>query len=347
MLRAILKKILPENYSRFLSALCFVACVVGTILFSKLLVSQADIPFFIAFNFSLFVTVCGAILIVILYFTGTTLRIKTPKALPMLVHVSGFVQAISLGLWMLSLRESDPAVFISLFGVFYIYLMILPMFVKVHFRTCYNFGLWRCLALGIFMIVSVILIIVNNPVMDPVWAVVLLMTVGVCSADYFIKIKLLLDFKLSPECIMAYSTLESVVWLFGMAFILDMGIVLKIPDFDIHIGWIALGAVIFLALFLSSSNYLYGTAREDRSPFTYQVAWALTVFTAPFIYGINIRSVNIAGIVMIFVGTTIIEYLESRSQHQAELNTDKEWTFETEKLGVPINVFQIDDPPKQ
>lgn len=327
-----------------LSVAAYAVSQSGFILYSKFLVTKVDVPLFIAFAYSVFSAVAWTSALVALYCSGAQLRILTPKALPLLAHVSGILQALSVGMWTVSIRESDPVVFFSLVGLHYVFLMILPMFFRVQFRLSYNFGVWKSVGLGLWLVLSSVLIVTNNPQVEPAWAVIIVMTVGVYSADYFFKLKLLLDYKLSPECIVTYTTYEAVIWLFGMAFVLDMGVVLEMKDFDLGIGWIALGALVYFLFFLSTFQYIYKTPREERYPYAYQISWALLVISSPFIFGISVHPLHIAGIVMTFIGSAAIEYLETKSRPPPlGLGDERTWQF----LPDVLTKTNLDEADKQ
>lgn len=325
---------MQPKVARRLSALAYATSLSGSILYSKFIVSRAEIPFFVAFSYAVFASVAWVSAIVAMAFMGAKIRMLSPRAVPMLVHVSGFTQAIVLGLWVLSISRSDPVSFFSLVGLQYVFCMILPMFIRVQFRQPYNFGTWPSLGLGVWMIIGSVLTVTQNPLILPVWAVIIVLAVGMQTIDGFIKLKLLLEYKMSAECTTIYTTLESVVWLFGMAFVLDMGAVVGLPDFEIDVGWISLGMVIYFLHFVSSVYFLYKTLREDRTPYAYQVAWAILAVTSPFAFGISMNPINIAGVSLTLLGSAAIEFLETRSRPPLILSADEgEWVFTTDTLG--------------
>lgn len=325
---------MQPKLTRRLPALAYATSLAGSILYSKFLVSKADIPFLVALSFALFASVAWITILVVMSFIGPRVKILTPKSTPMLIHVSGFTQGLALGMWILSISRSDPVSLFSMFGLQYVFFMILPMFIRVQFRQPYNFGTWACLGLGMWMIASSVLVVAQNPMILPVWAVVLVIAVGIQAIDCFIKLKLILEAKVSVECVTLYTTIEAVIWLFGMAFVLDMATAMDLPDIGIDVGWMVLGAFIYFLHFASAIHFLYNTPREDRTPYTYQVTWALLAVTSPFAFGISMNPINIVGVIMTLVSSALIEYLETRNRPPLIISADEnEWVFTTDTLG--------------
>lgn len=325
-----------ESSTRLLrrgAALAYVLTLAGSNLYGKFVVSRTDIPFFMAFSYSVFTSIAWAALLVALSFTGHKARILSPKELPFLGHLVGLTQALYIGLWLLSLSHSDPLSFFSIFGLQYIYAMICPMFIRSKFRLSYNFDRCTTVALGIWIMVSVILTVTNNPFVQPVWAVIAVLSVGIYALDSFLRLKILLENKITAECLTLYSTIESTFWLFGMAFVLDMGVVLELPEFDMDLGWISLGAVIYFFYFVASFYFLWKTLREDRTPYSYQVSWALIAVTSPFAFGISLDPINLAGMVLTLLASAAIEFLDARLRPKPLTVEESEWVFPSDTLG--------------
>lgn len=302
-------KITPKTIGILLAMVTFLS---ASGLFNQFLLTSVPFPFpfFTALFYEAW-TITG-IFAYMLYLRcrGKSLNISTIRALPYHIHIVAFLFAIGHGLFFISIQYMGVPTVYSISSMEAILYIFIPMLIAFTYRPSYQFTKPAILVVTMGLILVNTLTLALNPRTTSLGIILTLLWVMISVLVDLLCGKLRFEYNVNAQTILFYLCLESLVWLFGFAFVIDLrGITTHYYDaLSIGFSYLPLGAFIEMFKHIIFFYFKYTLPYDERAPYIKQWIMFVGIGLGLAIFGAIYNAVNYVGMVATFIFSVGYEY---------------------------------------
>lgn len=301
----------------------YISFNVGSAVFNKYLFDETPFPFplFTVFFYTSIFALSMGITGILSKILGRPFNIKKPKEVPVYIHAVALIRAASVGLWMYVIHITDVSIVYALGSIEPILYIVLPALCIVKYKTPYQYT-----RLGVFIVIFGLVIfntltLAMNPNIDIYGIMLVILCVSINTLDAFLCMRLNLDDGVNTLTIAFYTTMESVVWLFGLAFLIDIvGITDYYGPLSKGFSLLSAGTIIEAIKIVSTFYVKFELGFSDRMPYMRQWLMLTGVCMGFAVFGAHWTTLNYVGLALLMVFSSANEYIN----RGRELDMDKE-----------------------
>ena len=301
------------------SFLGYILFNVASTIYNKYLITHTPFPFpfFVAFFYSIWFNLALGITIIVLMICKKPLRIQSIRDVPLYIHIVGITHALSQGLFFLSLSAMDVPTIYAMSSLEPLFYYIFPMLFFVKYLSPYTYTKTAIIAVMFGLLVSNTLVLALNPNSTLMGILYTLFSIAMSSFNAFLMMKLKLDSKLSTPTILLYTNMESMIWMFGLAFIIDLR---PITDYygSLSVGFSLLAGGVFIeGLKIVITTYIvFSIPYAEKTPYLRQWLMTVGIPLSFIIFQLTYHPMNYVGFVVVVLFSIGNEYA-NRGKHIA------------------------------